>query len=524
MCAEAGRGLIVLAAGFGDVDVAGETAERELVSIAHRHGMRLLGPASMGVISTVPEVSMHATFAPVSLRPGRVAFSSQSGPLGVALLEQAHRAGVGISHFVALGNKADVSTNDFLQFWEGDDATAVIALHIASFGNPRKFTRLARRVSRTKPIVAVKTGGDADRTVDALFRQTGVIPVSQLAELFDVARVLESQPLPAGARVAVLSNAHGALSLAQAALAQSRLELAEIGGDARAHLASALPTGASVTNPIDLTFGAEPSDYDVALRTVLADDGVDSALVIFASPLPSRVEDIASVIVAAHVSHAEKPVLASVLGLGDRALHGATSSTVPAFAFPETAVATLAARHAARTVEAPPRRRRARSRRTRHRPRPGGRAGAARAGCAAVGHAAAMVGRGRPARQLRDRGGAGRRRHLCRRCWRRGGCAGVPGGAQGDGHDASRSVGGGRRRARPARRRRGAGRIRPDAAVARRGHGRSPRSKDDRARSRNRGGHPPRPDVRPRRHVRPRRCVCPRHRGQRDPCDSADRL
>ncbi len=193
------RGLIVLAAGFGEVDVAGATAERELVSIAHRHGMRLLGPASMGVISTVPEVSMHATFAPVSLRPGRVAFSSQSGPLGVALLEQARRAGVGISHFVALGNKADVSTNDFLQFWEGDDATAVIALHIASFGNPRKFTRIARRVSRTKPIVAVKTGGgDADRTVDALFRQTGVIPVSQLAELFDVARVLESQPLPSG--------------------------------------------------------------------------------------------------------------------------------------------------------------------------------------------------------------------------------------------------------------------------------------------------------------------------------------
>lgn len=337
------RGLIVLAAGFGEVDVAGATAERELVSIAHRHGMRLLGPASMGVISTVPEVSMHATFAPVSLRPGRVAFSSQSGPLGVALLEQARRAGVGISHFVALGNKADVSTNDFLQFWEGDDATAVIALHIASFGNPRKFTRIARRVSRTKPIVAVKTGGgDTDGTVDALFRQTGVIPVNQLAELFDVARVLESQPLPSGARVAVLSNAHGALPLAQAAVAHWGLELAEIGSDARAHLASALPTGASVTNPIDLTFGAEPSDYDVGLRTVLAEDGVDSALVIFASPLPSRVEDIASVIVAAHVSHPEKPVLASVLGLGDRALHGETTSTVPAFAFPETAVATLA--------------------------------------------------------------------------------------------------------------------------------------------------------------------------------------
>ena len=263
-------------------------------------------------------------------------------------------------------------------------------------------------MSRTKPIVAVKTGGgDADRTVDALFRQTGVIPVSQLAELFDVARVLESQPLPSGARVAVLSNAHGALSLAQAAVAQWGLELAEIGSDALGHLAAALPTGASVTNPVDLTFGAEPSDYDVALRTVLAEDGVDSALVIFASPLPSRVEDIASVIVAAHVSYPEKPVLASVLGLGDRGLHGETASTVPAFAFPETAVATLARVHRARIVEAPPRRRRSRCGRSRHRSRPGGRAGAARTGREAVGHAPAMVGRGRPARQLRSRRGAG---------------------------------------------------------------------------------------------------------------------
>ncbi len=117
-------------------DEAGARDEAEIVSIAHRHGMRVLGPASMGVISTVPDVSMHASFAPVTLIPGRVAFSSQSGPLGVALLEQAHRAGVGISHFVALGNKADVSTNDFLQYWESDESTSVMALHIAIVRQP----------------------------------------------------------------------------------------------------------------------------------------------------------------------------------------------------------------------------------------------------------------------------------------------------------------------------------------------------------------------------------------------------
>ena len=337
------RGLVVLAAGFAEVDEAGVRDEAEIVSIAHRHGMRVLGPASMGVISTVPEVSMHASFAPVTLIPGRVAFSSQSGPLGVALLEQAHRAGVGISHFVALGNKADVSTNDFLQYWEGDESTSVMALHIASFGNPRKFTRIARRVSKTKPIVAVKTGGgDEDRTADALFRQTGVIPVGEIAELFDVARVLDSQPLPRGDRVAVISNAYGAKSLAEAALTRSGLRMAELSADTRDHLSRGLPTGASTTNPIDLTFGAEASDYDWALRSVLADDDVDSVLVIFASALPAQHDGVAAVIVAAHADSPTKPVLASVLGVGDRGLRDRAGHVVPAFAFPETAAATLA--------------------------------------------------------------------------------------------------------------------------------------------------------------------------------------
>ena len=336
------RGLVILAAGFAEVDEAGAIAEGELVSIAHRHGMRVLGPASMGVISTVPEVSMHATYAPVTVIPGRVAFSSQSGPLGVALLEQANRSGVGISHFVVLGNKADVSTNDFLQYWEGDEATSVMALHIASFGNPRKFTRLVRRVSKTKPIVAVKTGGgDSDRTVDALFRQTGVIPVNEVAQLFDVARVLDTQPLPPGDRVVVLSNAHGVQPLAEGALVRAGLQMAELGADSRAHLASILREGASVTNPVDLTFAAEPSDYDGALRCVLADDAVDMVLVIYASAVPARLQDIADVIIAANADHPTKPVVASVLGVGDRGLRDDRGHGVPSFAFPETAAATL---------------------------------------------------------------------------------------------------------------------------------------------------------------------------------------
>ncbi|HMK13205.1 MAG TPA: acetate--CoA ligase family protein, partial [Acidimicrobiales bacterium] len=213
---------------------------------------------------------------------------------------------------------------------------------IGSFGNPRKFTRIARRVSKTKPIVAVKTGaGDVDRTVDALFRQTGVIPVSEIAQLFDVARVLDSQPLPGGDRVVVLSNAHGAHALAEAALPGAGLRLAELSSDTREHLERILPTGAKIANPVDLTFGAEPSDYDGALRAVLADTGVDSAIVIFASALPEKHRDVANVIVSAHVAHPTKPVLASVLGVEDRGLRDRSGQVVPAFAFPETAVATL---------------------------------------------------------------------------------------------------------------------------------------------------------------------------------------
>jgi acyl-CoA synthetase (NDP forming) len=187
------RGLLIVSAGFSESGHDGAVAERAVVALANRHGMRVIGPNSMGVVNTDPAVRLQAVIGGAPVLEGRVGFLSQSGALGIAILEWASRLGLGVSSFVSVGNKADVSGNDLLQFWEGDERTDVILLYLESFGNPRKFTRVARRVARVKPIVAVKSRrpslGD-ERAVDALFDQTGVLRVDTLEQLFDTGLVL----------------------------------------------------------------------------------------------------------------------------------------------------------------------------------------------------------------------------------------------------------------------------------------------------------------------------------------------
>lgn len=337
--------LVIVSAGFSETGEAGLAHEREVVGLARGHGMRVLGPASMGLISTVPDVSMHATFAPVVPLAGRVAVSSQSGPLGMAILEQARRQGVGISHFVAVGNKADVSANDLLQYWETDPHTSVIALYIASFGNPRKFSRVARRVSRSKPIVAVHTAIERELPVGALFRQAGVVRVDAIGELFDVARILESQPMPRGRRIAVISNASGAVRLSSRAVEAAGLEPARLKHDTRTQLQALLPMAVvdEEEGTIDLTHTALPADYSNVMQAVLEDDGVDGVLVIFAPVFVQGVEGMAGAITRAAKKAPTKPVVASVLGVGDRMLAAESRDAVdvPSFAFPEIAAAAL---------------------------------------------------------------------------------------------------------------------------------------------------------------------------------------
>ena len=259
------RGLVVISAGFAEMQGGTAVDERAIVDFARQHGMRLIGPNCMGVVNTNAEIRMHGTFAPIHPVPGRVAFSSQSGGLGIELIERAGRLGLGISSFVSIGNKADVSSNDLLQYWETDPDTDVILLYLESFGNPRKFGRLARRIARTKPIIAVKSGrtgagrraasshtaalATPDLTADALFRQAGVMRVDTLEELFDTARVLLHQPLPSGRRVAIVGNAGGPGILSADACVGAGLEVPELGTETQAAPAGVPPPGCGREQP-----------------------------------------------------------------------------------------------------------------------------------------------------------------------------------------------------------------------------------------------------------------------------------
>jgi acyl-CoA synthetase (NDP forming)/GNAT superfamily N-acetyltransferase len=349
------RGIVVVSGGFGEVSEAGADAERELVALARRHGMRVIGPTSMGVVNTDPSVSMHASVAGAGTRAGRVAFLSQSGAFGVAILEWASDLGLGISTFVSVGNKADVSGNDLLQYWEEDDRTDVVLLYLESFGNPRKFARVARRLSREKPIVAVKSGRrrssrvvtsslaaaaaatSADVAVDALFRQTGVVRVDTLEQLFDVASVLDSQPLPAGRRVALVVGNAGPTVLAADACEGAGLEVASLGSGTRRALADAVPGATNLRNPLDVAAWATAADYGRALEVVLADDGVDGALVVVTPPLRQPTEAVARAVAAAG-RRAGKPVVANLLpgAVPDR------DRPLPVFRSPEAAALALA--------------------------------------------------------------------------------------------------------------------------------------------------------------------------------------
>ena len=361
-CATKGvLGLVVISAGFAEAGVEGTRRQRELASVCREAGMRLVGPNCMGVINTDPEVRLNATFAPSYPPAGRIGFLSQSGALGLAVIEHAAQRGLGLSSFVSVGNKADLSGNDLLAFWENDPRTDVILLYLESFGNPRKFARIARRVGRTKPIVAVKSGRSvagaratsshtgalvaaSDVTTDALFRQTGVIRTGTLAELFDVSALLAHQPLPAGGRVAILTNAGGPAILAADACEAAGLEVPALSDDTRRRLAELLPPEASTGNPVDMIASAGADAYSRAIGILAADDSVDALIVIFTPPLVTRAADVARGIRTAVRALPRKiPILAvflSVSGvpaeLSDDEVH------IPSFAYPEDAARALA--------------------------------------------------------------------------------------------------------------------------------------------------------------------------------------
>ncbi len=356
------KGLVVLTAGFGETGPEGLAAEHELVAAARGHGMRVVGPSALGIANTDPAVGLNATLAPVLPERGRIGFFCQSGPLGAAILGEAAARNLGLSTFVSAGNRADVSGNDLLQFWDTAADTEVILLYLESFGNPRKFSRLARRVARGKPIVAVSSGrlaagADMDRTVVRdLFAQAGIIQVDSISELFDCAALLACQPLPRGPRVAVVGNS--------AALNWLAIDAAHGEGLRVRRPASVVDRGpgvrptertvhsAPVDGPVDLGPEATPADYREAVQAALRSDEVDAVIVVVAPPVPVPMAGFADALraAAAAAPGKDKPVLTTFVAesgipklLAVRTTGGAPArGSIPSYPDPERAARALA--------------------------------------------------------------------------------------------------------------------------------------------------------------------------------------
>ncbi len=363
-CAEKGvRGLVVISAGFGEI--GNDALEDELVRIVREGGMRMVGPNCMGLVNTAPNVNMNGTFAPVYPPGGNIAMSSQSGALGIAILEFARRNRIGISQFVSVGNNADVSSSDLLSFWEDDPQTDVILFYLESFGTPRRFTRLARRVARKKPIIAVKSGrtgagakaasshtgalASLDTAVDALFDHAGVIRVDTLEDLFGVGNILANQPTPKGRRVGIVTNAGGPAILAADSLEARGLVLPAFGAELRTRIGSSLPPEASTANPVDMIAGAGPDEYRAAVTEVLCSGEVDTLIVIYVPTSPAGVEAVGVAVREAVEAEAGDTTVIGVFMQAVEAAEFLRSSSVmiPAFQFPEDAALALerAVRH-----------------------------------------------------------------------------------------------------------------------------------------------------------------------------------
>lgn len=359
-CGAKGVGaLVLISSGFAEVGPEGAAEQRRVVALAHQWGMRVVGPNCFGVLNTEPSVQMNATFARDWPDRGRVGFASQSGGLGIAILAEAGARGLGLSTFVSMGNKADVSGNDLLAWWDEDPETDVVLLYLESFGNPRKFSRLARQVGRHKPIVAVKAGRSAsgraaatshtaamassDRAVEALFHQCGVVRVDTVEELFDVAELLIHQPVPAGPRVGIITNAGGPGILAADAASRNGLVVPALSDDCASALQAGVPNAANVRNPVDLAAGAGGEEFRHAVEVLLRSGEVDGLVVVFTPPITTRGDAVAAGIVAGTeaVDGAARaiPVVATFLGEPEgRTTLAAAPRPVPCYTYPETAV------------------------------------------------------------------------------------------------------------------------------------------------------------------------------------------
>jgi len=354
------KGAVIISAGFKETGGEGVQMEQEVVAIGKKYGMRIVGPNCMGVLNSSPGVKMDATFAPTLPRAGKIGFVSQSGGLGIAILELAEELSMGVSKFMSIGNKADVSLNDMLEYLEDDPDTEVILLYVESFGNPRRFTQIARRVTRKKPVIAVKAGrtlagaraasshtgalAGADVAVDALFEECGIIRAASVEELYDFAMAFTYTRPPCGKRVAIVSNGGGPAIVTTDACVSVGLEMAELSPGTVEELRANLPREASVRNPIDMIASATKDSYGMAVRTLLKDPNVDGLITIFIPPIASDPLEVACVIAEASAGQ-DKPVLGVYMGREDvlEKVLEAEGNTLPGYLFPESAARALKA-------------------------------------------------------------------------------------------------------------------------------------------------------------------------------------
>lgn len=357
--AKGAGGVLIISAGFGETGDEGKAQQDAILAKVRGAGMRMVGPNCLGLLNADPEFALDATFAPTWPPHGNVAFSSQSGAVGLAILDYAKDLGIGIHQFVSIGNKADVSGNDLIEYWEHDDKVGVILLYLESFGNPANFLQIAKRVSRKKPIVAVKSGRTAagaraasshtgslagqEVAVDALIAQAGVIRTDTMEELFDVAMVLANQPVPRGNRVALLTNAGGPGIMAADACESRGLVVPPLTAETMAKLGEFLPAEASVKNPVDMIASATPAAYERALPLLLADPNIDAVIVLFVPPVGTEAAQVAAAIRRGGAG-AKKTILTSFMGMHGvpAALSSLREGRFPSYAFPEAAGIALA--------------------------------------------------------------------------------------------------------------------------------------------------------------------------------------
>jgi acyl-CoA synthetase (NDP forming)/GNAT superfamily N-acetyltransferase len=346
---------VVLSGGFGETGPSGAATEARLLALARRHDVRVVGPNCIGVINTDPYVRLNATFAPNSPTPGHLAVATQSGAVGVAILDSVEQSGVGISTFVSLGNKLDVSTNDLLSYWYDDLTTQAVALYVESFGNPRRFTWLARALSTRKPILAVKSGRSTggrragashtaaaaapDVAVDTLFRQAGVLRMDTLGELLDAARLLTEQPLPAGDRVAIVGNAGGLNILAADAAEAAGLKVVELSATLQQRFGDLAPHLAGVANPVDLGADAPPATIGRAIRALASSGEVDAVVVTLVATRTNDLRGSLAALSDAANDLPHLPIVAVVVG-GDSPLK-LGKGNLPVYQLPEDAVRSL---------------------------------------------------------------------------------------------------------------------------------------------------------------------------------------